>query len=57
MKAPREYRNWVTQLHKWCGKHIPSFSFDNPWMEIKLETSKKNYKRRDKKRHIERDAD
>lgn len=47
MHCPKEYRNWVSRMKR-NFKKLKSFHFDNPEMERKLNTSKKNYKRKRK---------
>lgn len=47
MKAPKEIREWVNGVRSWAGKGngvIPHL-WDEPEMERKLATSKRNYRR------------
>lgn len=51
MKAPREIKRWINRLRKKYGKKngvVSSALFDSPEYEIKLDKSKKNYKRNQK---------
>ena len=56
MQAPKEFKDWINWGKKrkrgWAKKNgcLPNWFWDCPPMEIKLEQSKKNYKRHKEKR-------
>lgn len=46
MHAPKEIRKWINWMRSRYGKKngvIKGWFFDNPYMEVKWENSKRNY--------------
>jgi len=49
MRAPREIRKWVNNLRRLFSKKngvVPSWAFDNPWMEAKWSKSERQRSRK-----------
>ena len=54
MHAPKEIRKWINWMRSRYGKKngvIKGWFFDNPYMEVKWENSKRNYCRSKEKKH------